>query len=189
MARRRKKKGPKVTAEIHEITPTAQRFQHDDIERAAQSRGSSTADRPPLRVMTENVLDRYLRTKMRDSRTVIDQKQHDAGMRLYAEWRVSGFQARIIGSYGVRFDGPSDISQHQANVYTSVQRALKDVGGLCQHVLVHVCLHNGTARDWARNRGMPEHVARTYGIWLLRDALNMLVHHYETGRRGGGRMR
>lgn len=188
MARRKKKKGPKVTADIHEIPPTAQRFQHDDIERAAQSRGSAIADNPPLRVMTENVLDRYLRQTIQGG-TVINQKQHDAGMRLYAEWRICGFQARLIGSYGVRFDGPSDISQHQARVYNSVQRALRDVGGLCEHVLVAVCLHNQTARDWARARGMPEHVARTYGIWLLRDALNMLVFHYEHGRRGGGRLR
>jgi hypothetical protein len=184
MARRHKKKRPlKVVAENQEIAPTAERFQHDQIERAAQSRGSSTADTPPLRVMTENMLDRYLRGK------IIKQAQHDAGMRLYSEWRASGFQARLIGSYSVRFEGPSDMSTRQVQLYQSVQRALQDVGKLCEHILVHVCLHNGSARDWARGRGMSEHVARTYGIWLLRDALSMLVHHYEHGRRGGGRMR
>lgn len=172
MARKRSKHKRKARAANElEVRPTAERFQHDNIIRA---KGSRTAgDVAPFRVITQNQLDRYL------VRRQIDDAQYASGMTLYSEWRGSGCEPKLIGSYGVRFDAPPDISTHQAVLRKLVTDALVDVGRLCSHILVHVCLCNESARDWAKGRGLPDHVARTYGIWLLRDALTSLTLHYE----------
>ena len=58
MVKRRKRQEPTLP-ESDSAMPTVHRYQHDLIERAQASRGASTSDAPPLRVMTQTMLDWY----------------------------------------------------------------------------------------------------------------------------------
>lgn len=155
------------------VLPTPERFQHDIIERAQSSKGARTDDEPPLIVRTQNVLDTYLVTGR------ITQEQHDAGMRLYRDWRASGCEPRIVGGYAVRFGSSSNMTPEQSDARLRLNRAFDAVGPVAHGILVHVCLCNIAASQWARDRG---HVERA-GIVVLKEALIALWCHYESTAR------
>lgn len=171
------RKEPDVT-QPDQVEPTTERFSHDAIERARGSRGRPWGDRPPFRVMTQNCLDRYLHGR------TIDQGQHDAGMRLYREWRATGVDPRVVGGYLVRIDGPSSLTAHQAEMRLEVDAAMAAVGPLAWRVLFHVCCCNLSAKEWALARGYRPNLAKSVGIVFLKEALDELRRHYEGRARG-----
>ncbi len=56
----RRKKHRRLPASDDTLMPPLEQYQHDVIERAQSSRGAKAADRPPLRVTTQTMLERYL---------------------------------------------------------------------------------------------------------------------------------
>ena len=177
--RRRQKRGNINVASEAAVRPPVERFQHGDvIEPARSSRAMHFGDKPPLQNRTSSMLDRYLVMKGADGKPVISQGMYSAGTKLYAEWRASGCEPKLTGSYGVRVDRSGGIDQRQANFRILVSDALDAVGPLCARILIHVCLCDGSAKEWALARGMAEKVAKSYGIWLLKDALDCLNDHY-----------
>lgn len=161
----------------NEILPPRERGQHDEIERARPNSYMPWGDNPPLRVTTQNPLDRYL------VQGVISECQHSAGQKLYGEWRASGSDPRIVSSYMVRIEGRRDMTPFQADMKVRVDRALEAVGSGFAPILVHVCIIGHYALDWALARGMPRYKAEIVGIEYLKDALTLLWMHYEK-RRG-----
>ena len=122
---------------------------------------------------TQNVLDRYL------LRREISERQFDAGTRLYRQWRASGSQLSVTGRYGPRLGSSPEKSEFQMDMRRRVDLALRDVGKQLSAVLVHACLCDLPARDWAtRIGGAPQ-----AGIVVLRLGLDALADHYEKGRR------
>ncbi len=146
-----------------------ERYRHGDI---IQSEPGEEAGVQFRRVMTQNVLDRHL------ARDQIGQRQFDAGMKLLRLWRASGASPRVIASYGPRVHGPRidgarDMSERQAVLRGSVTEVLRAMGPL-SGILVHVCLCDEAARDWAKARGH----APQGGIVVLRLALDALADHW-----------
>jgi len=178
----RKAKAKEMTlpeAANDEVPPPPERFGHGDaIERARASDAMPWGDRPPLRVATENMLDRYLR------QGAIKQPQHDAGMRLYREWLGTGANPKVVGGFLIRIEAPPSFSAHQAEMRLLVNRAAAAVGPVAYGVLFHVCCCNLSARDWTLARGYRVNVAKSAGIVILKEALHSLEKHY---RERGGR--
>ncbi len=141
-----------------------ERYRHGDI---IQSEPGDEAGVQIRRVMTQNVLDRHL------TRNQIDRRQFDAGMKLYRLWRASGGSPRVIASYGPRVEGARDITDRQAVLRGSVTAVLRRMGPL-SGILVHVCLCDEAARDWAKARG---HAPQS-GVVVLRLALDALADHW-----------
>jgi len=151
------------TREGADIGPP-ERYRHGDI---IQSEPGEEAGVHFHRVMTQNVLDRHL------AREQISQRQFDAGMKLFRLWRASGGSPRVIASYGPRVEGARDITDRQAVLRGSVTEVLRAMGRL-SGILVHVCLCDETARDWATARGQ----APQSGITVLRLALDVLADYW-----------
>ncbi len=142
----------------------AERYQHGDVIR------SEPTDRAGLfcrRVTTQSALDRY------HARRQISQRQYDAGRKLYRMWRAAGGEQRITAFYGVRVHGRPEISDREAALRQRVTRLLREIGML-SGILVHVCLCDGAARDWAVARGD----APQAGLAILRLALDALADHW-----------
>ena len=149
----------------------AQRYQHGDVIVLEET---MQAGQRRVRNRTQSVLDRYL------LRGQIGDRQFDAGGRLYRQWRAAGDQVSVTGRYDQRLGRSPNKSEFQFDMRGRVDRALRDVGKQLSAVLVHVCLCDLPARDWAvRIGGAPQ-----AGIVVLRLALDALADHYEKGRRG-----
>lgn len=118
-------------------------------------------------------LDRYFR------RGHIDARRYAAGRRLYEDWYRSGSQPYLVAAYDgqapqkVRSSGggPTD---YQAVLRLRVNEALRQVGSGLSPILVHVCLLDQAAKDWAAARGE----GTASGITVLRLALEVLADHY-----------
>ncbi|NNG03424.1 MAG: hypothetical protein HKM95_04905 [Inquilinus sp.] len=126
---------------------------------------------PHLRVRAQSMLDRYWQ------RRHIDARQFHAGRRLYRQWRAAGGERRLIASYAPRVgqsSAPADPSDGQAESRIAVTRALRAVGRQLNAVVVHVCLTDGSAADWAAAKLLP----RSDGIARLRAGLDALADHY-----------
>jgi hypothetical protein len=119
------------------------------------------------RVVTQNVLDRYLH------RGQITLRQFDAGMRLYRLWRAAGSAASLTMTYAPRTDGSRELSEEQALRRSKLTSLLRRMGRFAE-VLVHVCLCDQAARDWAVTRGD----APQAGVVVLRLALDQLADHW-----------
>jgi hypothetical protein len=147
-----------------------QRYQHGDVIVLEET---MQAGQRRVRNRTQSVLDRYL------LRGQIGQRQFDAGDRLYRQWRAAGDQVSVTGRYEQRLGRSPNRSEFQIDMRCRVDAAMRDVGKQLSAVLVHVCLCDEPARDWAlRIGGAPQ-----AGIVVLRLALDALADHYEKGRR------
>jgi hypothetical protein len=142
----------------------AERYQHGDIIRSEPTERAGITCR---RVMTQSMLDRYA------ARNQITQRQFDAGQRLYRMWRAAGGEQRVTAFYTVRVQGQPDISDREAELRHRVTQLLRDMGAL-SGILVHVCLCDAAARDWATARGD----AAQAGLAILRLALDGLADHW-----------
>lgn len=141
-----------------------ERYQHGDRMRNEPSERAGIFRR---RVTTQSVLDRYL------AREQISQRQFDAGMRLYRLWRLGGAAPRVTMSYAPRVKGGPELSDAQALAQRRVRELLRRAGPL-SGILVHVCLCDEAARDWAVARGD----APQSGVVVLRLALDALADYW-----------
>jgi len=141
-----------------------ERYRHGDVIQVEPAERAGVSYR---RVMTQSALDRYL------AREQISQRQFDAGLKLYRLWRASGGCQRVIAAYGPRVQGTRELSDRQAALRQDVTQVLRRMGPLAG-MLVHVCLCDQAARDWARARGDPAQA----GIAVLRLALDALADHW-----------
>ena len=178
MVKRRKRQEPKLP-ESDSLMPTQHRYQHDVIERAQTSRGAAMGDAPPLRVMTQTMLDWYRLPRGNPPRPAISERQRAAGERLYAEWRAAGCEPSVTGTYEARHDPSHDITERQADMRMRVTAALRQVGSRASEILIHVCLCDLPAGEWPVTRGIRQ---KSYGMVALKLALNKLERHY--ARRG-----
>ncbi len=139
-----------------------ERWQHGDV---VTVEGGAE---PHVRVRTQTMLDRYWQRRQ------IDARQFHAGRRLYRQWRGAGGEPRLIGAYRPRIGGPSEMSDHEADVRIAFTRAVRAVGRQLNEVVIHVCLTDGPASDWAVGKLLP----KTDGIARLRAGLDALADHY-----------
>lgn len=142
----------------------AERYRHGDV---IQREPGDAAGVFYHRNVTQCVLDRYL------VRGQIDQRQFDAGLKLYRLWRASGAAQRIIASYSPRVRAQREMSDDQAVLRGRVTDTLRRMGPLAD-ILVHVCLCDEAARDWAVGRGD----APQAGMAVLRMALESLADYW-----------
>jgi Domain of unknown function (DUF6456) len=124
---------------------------------------------------SQTILDRYL------LRREISERQYDAGGKIYRQWRASGSQVSVTGRYGPRLGHSPEKSEYQIDMRHRVDLALRDVGSQLSAVLVHVCLCDLPARQWAIGAGG----APQAGIVVLRLALDALADHYEKSKKIG----
>lgn len=143
----------------------AERYRHGDEIWTEPGEAAGVFHR---RVTTQSVLDRYLK------RGQIGQRQFDAGMKLYRLWRASGGAPRVVASYGIRVQGTPELSEEQAALRGRVTQVLRRMGRL-SGILVHVCLCDQPARDWALARGD----APQGGAVVLRLALDALADYWK----------
>lgn len=142
-----------------------ERYNHGDV---IQTEPGEEAGVFLRRVVTQTALDRYLQ------RGQISQRQFDAGMKLYRLWRASGSARSVISNYGPRVDTAKEISEDQAILRHKVSAVLRAMGRLSE-ILVHVCLCDLPARDWAESR----RDAPQAGVVVLRLALDTLADHFK----------
>jgi hypothetical protein len=142
-----------------------ERYRHGDTIRTEPGDEAGVFYR---RVMTQSALDRYL------ARGQIGQRHFDAGMKLYRLWRASGGARRVIAVYGPRLQANRDLTDDQAVLRHRVTEVLRRMGPL-SGILVHVCLCDEAARDWAVARGD----APQAGVVVLRLALDALADHWQ----------
>ena len=141
-----------------------ERYRHGDVIRIEPGEAAGVEVR---RVLTQSALDRYF------AREQISQRQFDAGQKLYRLWRASGGGQRVTASYGPRVQGARELTDAQAALRNDVNGVLRRMGPLAA-ILVHVCLCDEAARDWAHARGD----APQAGIVVLRLALDALADHW-----------
>ncbi len=147
-----------------------ERWQHGDVVTVEGGQA------PHVRVQTQTMLDRYWQ------RQNIDARQYHAGRRLYRQWRTAGGEPRLIATYRQRIGGQSEMSDHEADIRVAFTRAVRAVGRQLNEVVIHVCLTDGSAADWAAGKLLP----RSDGIARLRAGLDALADHY---RMPGGDQR
>lgn len=142
-----------------------ERYRHGDVILSEPGADAGVFYR---RVTTQSALDRYL------ARNQISQRQFDAGLKLYRLWRAVGATQRVTLSYGPRVEGRRELSDRQALMHhrlIDILRAMEPLHG----VLIHVCLHDEAAREWAAARGD----APQAGVVVLRLALDALADHWK----------
>ena len=151
-------------------TGPKERHQHGDVIELEET---MQAGLRRARNRTQAIIDRYL------LRRQISERQFDAGTKLYRQWRASGTQVSVTGRYGPRLGHSPERSEYQIDMRRRVDAALRDVGSQLSAVLIHVCLCDLPAREWAIGAGG----APQAGIVVLRLALDALAHHYEKSKR------
>ena len=159
--------GAMVSAEVLVDTGPAERYQHGD---AVSIEGDET---PHMRIHTQTMLDRYL------NRRQIDARQFNAGRRVYRQWRASGGEPRVVANF-FGTGGGGEMTDDQAELRVAFTRAIRGIGAQLSGVVVHVCLIDGSAAEWAISRMLP----RSDGIARLRAGLDALADHYGLPRGG-----
>lgn len=157
---------------IQADTGPMERHQHGD---AIELEETIHAGLRRARNRSQTILDRYL------LRRQISERQYDAGSKIYRQWRASGSQVSVTGRYGPRLGHSPEKSEYQIDMRRRVDLALRDVGSQLSAVLVHVCLCDLPAREWAIGAGG----APQAGIVVLRLALDALADHYEKSKKIG----
>ena len=143
-----------------------ERYRHGDVIRNEPGEDAGVFYR---RVTTQSMLDRYL------ARAQISQRQYDAGTKLYRLWRSAGGAQRVTASYAIlRVKARQELSDEQAALRHRVTEILRHVGPL-SGILVHVCLCDEAARNWAAARGDTPQA----GVVVLRLALDALADHWK----------
>ncbi len=142
-----------------------ERYQHGDVIRSEPGADAGVFYR---RVTTQTAMDRYL------SRSQISQRQFDAGSKLYRLWRAAGGAQRVTFAYEQRIQARQDISDEQAVLRGRLTEILRAMGPLAG-ILIHVCLCDQAARDWAASRGDTPQA----GVVVLRLALDALADYWK----------
>ncbi|HET8728565.1 MAG TPA: DUF6456 domain-containing protein [Alphaproteobacteria bacterium] len=156
---RKRRRGPGPDCDIG----PAERYRYGDLIVAEPGEEAGATVR---RVMTQTMLDRYL------VRGQIARRQHDAGYRLYRLWRASGAEPTITGGYGLRAPGSRDRDDDDRAIRrVQLQETLRAIGKQLCPVVIHVCLTDGSAADWARQKNLP----KPDGIARLRAGLDALA--------------
>lgn len=154
----------------HFVEPTPERYQHGDVIIPVAT--DIPGVRAP-RIETQTVIDRYrMATKKR--KPLITRRQHEAAVRLYADWYNSGSAPRVVASYEHQIPGAGDQSDRQIRARDRYERAIQAVGIRLSGVLTHVCLHDLSVSSWARQKGY----APQAGMAALHLALDTLADHY-----------
>lgn len=151
-------------------TGPVERHQHGD---AIELEETIQAGQRRARNRSQTILDRYL------LRRQITERQYDAGNKIYRQWRAAGSQVSVTGRYGPRLGHSPEKSEYQIDMRHRVNLAMRDVGSQLSAVVVHVCLCDLPARDWAISAGG----APQAGIVVLRLALDALADHYEKSKK------
>lgn len=141
----------------------AERYQHGDVARV-EGRAA-----PHMRVRTQTMLDRYWQRRQ------IDARQYHAGRRLYRQWRAAGGEPRVVAAYEQPIAGQQVMTNQAAEQHVAFTRAIREVGAQLNEVVIHVCLTDGSAADWAAGKLLP----RSDGIARLRAGLDALADHYK----------
>jgi hypothetical protein len=137
----------------------------------ARRRDKASESREPVleRARTQPILDRYL------AREQIETHQHQAGNRLYEQWMGMGQDHAKAASFeGSMHSIGFDYTPWQLRCYERYVSALAAVGPQLTPVLIAVCLHDESAREWASGYRRSERD----GIAILRLALDTLAQHY-----------
>lgn len=108
-------------------------------------------------------------------RGTISDAQARAGERLYADWFNAGRSPRVVANLSpVSGQPPMEAQERQFDAERRFTAAIRAVGQLLSPILVHVCLLDEKAGQWAKTNGRPE----GDGHALLRAALDGLVGYY-----------
>ena len=108
------------------------------------------------------------------NRKYINDRQYDGGNALYKDWYYAGCSQTLISSYERHIPGENG-SDVRVMSELRFRRALKGIGDDLSSIAVHVCLFDGTAKDWAVSQGQPQND----GIAILRLSLNRLADFYQ----------
>lgn len=122
---------------------TAELRQHAEI---AIEQGA-TAKHARARVRGQTMLDRYLKRKL------ITHRQFLAGRKVYSDWFAAGLPKRITSSYQPRVAGNDGESQKQIDAYKAYRSAMMHLTDRLSGVVVHVCLLDLNAIEWATAQG------------------------------------
>lgn len=165
--------------------------------KALRRRQQATAKNRAVREKNQEVAEvaaivkRGVRTKPKleeyRNRGQIDQMQYDAGMRFHTDWLGCGkllSPGRVSAQAFEVFEaGHGDPTVHQIHCKRQFEAAIQAVGKILSSVLINVCLHNLSAKDWAQTFGQRP---ANDGIACLRLGLDGLRDHYENGGRDRG---
>ena len=154
----------------HFVEPTPERHQHGDVISPVATDVPGVKAR---RVETQTIIDRY-RMATKNRKPLITRRQHEAAVRLYADWYNSGSAPRVVAAYEHQIPGGGDQSDRQIRARDRYQRAVQAVGIRLSGILTHVCLHDLSVSSWARKRGY----APQAGMAALHLALDTLADHY-----------
>lgn len=108
------------------------------------------------------MLDRYWQ------RRHLDARQYHAGRRFYRQWKAAGGNPRV----------PRDVDSGD-EISIKFRQAALAMGRQLDAVVIHVCLTDAPAADWAADKMLP----KSDGIARLRAGLDALADHY--GMPGG----
>lgn len=102
--------------------------------------------------------------------------QARAGSRIYADWYRSGSAPRVTANVSRLIGDPIIAAgpEAQFKARQAYEQAIQAVGVILSPVVVHVCLLDLPAGEWAKQVGKPE----PDGIAALRLGLDALVGHY-----------
>ena len=148
----------------HFVEPTPERYQHGDVIQMVATDIPGVRGR---RVETQTNMDRYLKHRR------ITQRQYDAGMRIYADWRRQGGEPRVVAAYEHRIPGSGD-TDREVMARKRYTDAIQAVGKRLTGVIVHVALLDHSVGDWAREHGYRAEA----GMAALHLALDTLADHY-----------
>lgn len=148
-----------------------ERWQHGAYEDVRSDRGAATY----RKALDPAPLDHYRR------RGIIKPLQWLAGDTLRQAWLLAGVQPRVVANLTDVVDKSTNginLADVTKDAFTRCLWALRDVGPELSPVLVHVIYMEGTASQWAEQKGLRGRAAEQTGMVTLRLALDALMRHY-----------
>ena len=147
-----------------------ERWQHMPYLDDKSDKGGPTV----RRMLDPSPLDHYRR------RGMIDGRQWIAGDRMRQAWLLAGIEPRVVADLTSVHagSGPTILVDAKKDAMMGYLTAARAVGAEFAHVLLHVCCMEGTASDWAAQKGQRGRYAEQSGMLVLRLALDALARHY-----------
>lgn len=146
---------------------TAERWQHDDFRDEPTDKTAGAPKR--RRVTTQTPLDRY------HSRSQIDQRQYEAGLKFYALYRRGAGTQRVTANYSPAVGkSTNEMTDGQAHAWSDFTTAQREIGRQLNSCAYDVCVVGISAADWAKAHGGDP----KGGILVLRLALDALGDHF-----------
>jgi hypothetical protein len=149
----------------------SERLQHTSglaYERTSKQLGSKKR----LRITNQTPLDRL------HSRQQINQRQFDAGQRIYALWYKAGKLQRLTANYNAVIVDGGKAEESAGEAEAEYNAALKSVGRDLAAVLRWVCIHGSAPNEWAKENG---HNPKS-GVAVLRVALDAVGDYFRMPR-------